>query len=224
MKKAITSMMVLGLVAGAATANAFEAGDIIVRAGITGVSPNDDSDKVSVNTLGRTDMEVAVEDDIQLGLNFQYFITDHWAVELLAATPFSHDIDLERSQLDLGDGALAEAKQLPPTLSANYYFLENDSLFQPYAGVGVNYTVFFDEEFTATREGQTFENIELDDSIGLAVQVGFDYMVSESWLVNASVRYINIETTADFEVLGQRGSVDVDVNPFVWTVSAGYKF
>ena len=107
------------------------------------VQPNDDSGKVTVDALGTTDME-GVNFNTQLGLNFQYMLTDEWAIELLAATPFSHDIDLEQSQLNLGDGKLGETKHLPPTLSAIYY-LNTEGAFQPYVGLGINKTMFEDD-------------------------------------------------------------------------------
>ena len=60
-------------------------------------------------------------------------MTDNWAVELLAAYPFEHDIYLV-------DGPeVGSTKHLPPTVSLQYHFMP-DSTFQPYLGAGVNYT------------------------------------------------------------------------------------
>ena len=59
---------------------------------------------------------------------------------------------------------------------------------------------------------------------GLAAQVGFDYQIDENWSLNASARYIKIDTTAEFTVADVKGSVDVDIDPYVFTISAGYKF
>ncbi len=38
------------------------------------------------------------------------------------------------------------------------------------------------------------------------------------------LRYIAIDTTATFTVADVKGSVDVDIDPFVYTLSLGYKF
>lgn len=227
MKKTTLATLVLAALVSAPSALAYEAGDIIVRAGLTSVTPNDDSSNVNVDALGgNVGMGVEVDSNTQLGLNLVYMLSSNWGLEVLAATPFTHDVNLVDTAdngLGLGDGKLAEVTHLPPTVSAVYFF-DTDSAFVPYVGVGVNYTIFFDEEFTSAREAQTFDNLDLDSSFGLAAQVGFDYQIDESWHINASARYIKIDTTANFEVAGVKGSVDVDIDPYVFTVSAGYKF
>ncbi|WP_207061853.1 OmpW family protein [Motiliproteus sp. SC1-56] len=206
---------------------AYEAGDWVVRAGATHVAPNDDSGKVFTDfgALGKTGLEVSVEDDTQLGLNLVYFVRPHWAVELLAATPFNHDVNLEKDTAPLlGNGALGDVKHLPPTLSALYYFNDSSARFQPYVGVGINYTTFFEEEFDASRKAQGFSDLELEDSWGLAAQVGFDYQLNERWSVNGSVRYLDIDTTAEFKLGGEASKVDVDIDPFVSSLMLGYRF
>ncbi|NVK57002.1 MAG: outer membrane beta-barrel protein [Alteromonadaceae bacterium] len=227
MKKSILAALVLGALVNAPTAFAHDAGDIIVRAGLTTVSPDDDSGNVNVDALGgNVGMGVEVNSNTQIGLNLIYMLDAHWGVEVLAATPFTHDvtlIDTADNGLALGDGKLAEVTHLPPTLSALYFF-DTDSAFMPYVGLGLNYTIFFDEDFTSAREEQTFTDLSLDNSFGLSAQIGFDYQIDDKWLINASARYIDIDTTAEFTVAGVAGSVDVDINPYVFTLSAGYKF
>lgn len=220
-KLTVLSALVASVVSPAVMAH--QQGDIIVRAGATMVQPNDDSGKVSVDALGTTGMEVSVNSSTQLGLNFQYMLTDEWGIELLAATPFSHDIDLEQSQLNLGDGKLGETKHLPPTLSAIYY-LNTEGTFQPYVGLGINYTLFFEDDFTELRKGQGFSNLNLKNSFGWSAQVGVDYDLGDNLMLNASYRYIDIDTTATFLVGTSPGRVDVDINPNVYTISVGYKF
>tara|TARA_Y100001956_G_scaffold8504_1_gene7255 strand:- start:62 stop:577 length:516 start_codon:yes stop_codon:yes gene_type:complete len=171
-------------------------------------------------------MGVEVDSNTQIGLNLVYMLNSNWGVEVLAATPFSHEvtlIDTADNGLGLGDGKLAEVTHLPPTVSAVYFF-DTQSAFTPYVGVGVNYTIFFDEEFTNAREAQTFQDLSLDSSFGLSAQLGFDYQIDDKWLINASARYIAIDTTATFTVADVKGSVDVDIDPFVYTLSLGYKF
>lgn len=216
---------IIAAIANAAPAFSYEAGDWVVRGGLTLVTPKSNgSENIYVAALGGdTGMQVDVNDDVQLGLNLVYFYNPHWAVELLAATPFSHTIDLKNSALGLGDGELAETKHLPPTLSALYYF-DSDQTFKPYVGLGLNYTTFFSEEFSPQRKEQGFNNLSLDDSWGIGVQAGFDAALNEQWHINASVRYITINTTAEFNVGDIAGSVDVDIDPWVVSLTAGYTF
>ena len=199
---------------------AHQAGDIIVRAGAVTVDPREDSSGIK---LGGTDLggKATLDSDTQLGLNFAYMLTDKVGIELLAATPFSHDVGVK----GLGglDGKLGSIKHLPPTLSLIYYPLDNASAFKPYVGAGINYTWFFDEELSSTAKN-TFDGFSLDNSWGLAAQIGADYMLSDNWMVNAQVRYIDIDTTGKTSLNGAPVKVDVDVDPWVYMVGLGYKF
>lgn len=215
MKKMIATAVAMALISNAGLA--FEAGDLLIRAGVTQVSPDDSSGNVFVggNDLGTG---VNVDSNAQLGLNFAYFINDKWNIEVLAATPFSHDIGLN------GVGQLGDTKHLPPTVTANYYFMDAGAAFQPYAGVGVNYTVFFDEGFTGANKKAGFSDLSLDNSIGLSAQLGFDYQLNSNWYFNASARWIDIDTEATFKLNGAAGKVSVDIDPYVYSLTFGYKF
>lgn len=205
---------------------AYDSGDIILRGGLTSVAPDDSSGTVNVAGVGDVGMGVEVNSNTQLGLNFVYVFDSNYAIEVLAATPFSHDIKLVNTTdnaLGLGDGQLAKTKHLPPTVSVLYYF-NTESSFKPYVGAGINYTVFFDEKFSSDRKTQTFSDLKLDNSFGLAVQAGMDYQLDNNWLLNASLRYIDINTEANFDVLNTTGKVEVDIDPWVYSLMLGYKF
>ncbi len=193
-----------------ASVSAHQAGDIIVRAGAVVVAPNESSDDVAGNG------EFQISNNTQLGLNFGYMLTDNFGVELLAATPFSHDVSL-------GGNKIAETKHLPPTLVAQYYFGNAQSALRPYVGVGVNYTNFFDNEFTNDLNG-ALTDLSMSTSWGLAAQAGIDYQVNKNWLVNASVWYAQISTDVKFKLAGDTVVIDTDINPWVYMVSVGYTF
>ncbi|MEP4890885.1 MAG: OmpW family outer membrane protein [Aliiglaciecola sp.] len=215
--KKLAVYLAVAVALSATQAQAYTTGDMILRAGVTTVAPDESSSNVFI---GGADVGVGVnvDNNSQLGLNFAYFLSPNWAIEVLAATPFEHDIGLNTV------GALGSTKHLPPTISANYHFLEADSAFQPYVGLGINYTIFFSEEFTAANQEAGFDDLELDDSVGLSAQIGFDYMLDDNWFVNASARYIDISTEATFTNGGSAGTVDVDIDPFVYSLTVGYKF
>lgn len=223
MRKSLFTASLLALAVAAPFANAFEAGDIIVRAGAVTVDPQEDSSNLNIAGADAPGTKATLNSDTQLGLNFQYMVTENIGVELLAATPFSHEVGVKGLGAAL-DGKLADIKHLPPTLSAVYYPLDKSSAFQPYVGLGINYTMFFDENLTSAREAQTFNNLELDDSWGLAYQLGMDYMLTDNVMLNAQVRYIDIDTSATTYLGAAKVKVDVDVDPFVYMVGLGYKF
>jgi outer membrane protein len=224
MKKSSVALLVLASVSVSQVAHAFQKGDLIVRGGLAMVSPDESSSNIVV---GGTDLgvNVGVDDNTQVGLNIAYFVTDNINIEVLAATPFKHDVNFGVSDpLGTGD-QLGEVTHLPPTVSVNYYFNDPSSAFQPYVGAGLNYTVFFDEEFTSANQTAGLADLDLDDSFGLAAQVGVDYMIDEKWFVNGSVRWIDIDTEASFNLNGVQGSVDsIEIDPWVYTIAVGYRF
>jgi len=81
---------------------------------------------------------------------------------------------------------------------------------------------------TSERKAQGFSNLKLKNSLGLAGQVGADYMLTDHVMLNASVWYVDINTTATADgpaALGySRTKVNVDVDPWVYMVGVGYKF
>ncbi|WP_068547015.1 OmpW/AlkL family protein [Thalassotalea crassostreae] len=221
MKKNLISLALVSLLASnAAIAASYQEGDFVVRGGATMVAPDDGKAGVYLDGTN-SGLEVSVDDNTQLGLNFVYFFDRNWAVEVLAATPFTHDVQLHAGNEET---TLAEVTHLPPTVSAIYYF-NTGSKFKPYVGAGLNYTVFFDEEFQSGFEEAGFSDLELDGSFGFALQVGADYQLNDKWHVNASARYIDIGTEANFLVADSiKGTADVDVDPMVFSLMLGYKF
>ncbi|BBH48303.1 OmpW/AlkL family protein [Pseudomonas sp. KU43P] len=219
------SLVVLALAAPAA--HAYQAGDMILRAGAITTAPNENSGDLKFDGNKVSGTKATLDSDTQLGLTFAYMLTDHIGLELLAATPFKHTVGVQGLGGGL-DGKLADIKQLPPTLSVQYYPMEPNSRFQPYAGIGINYTMFFDEDLTSARKQQGFSNLKLQDSVGIAGQLGMDYMLTDNFLVNASVWYVDIDTKASVDgpsALGySKTKVNVDVDPWVYMVGLGYKF
>lgn len=182
-------------------ANAYQNGDVIVRAGVASVQPND-----SVTGTLKT-LNAGVKSDTQLGLTATYMFSDKFGVELLAATPFKHKITANGSEI-------GETKQLPPTLSLQYYPMDAGSAYQPYVGVGLNYTAFFEEK-------SSLGELKLDNSWGASIQAGIDYQINDHMLLNTAVWYIDIDTDAK---LNSANIGTVSVDPWVYMVGIGYKF
>ena len=206
----------------ATSAQAWQAGDFIIRGGVATVSPNVDSGELKANGAAIPNSEVGVNSNSQLGLAFAYMVTDSIAVELLAATPFKHTVKGKGTIDGLGD--FAEVKHLPPTLSVQYYPMDSRSAFQPYAGVGLNYTFFFSEKFKSPAD-DAYRSLEFDNSVGLTAQLGFDYKLNEQWALNASVWYMDINTAANFkDGAGNKYKLKADLDPWVYMAGVSYKF
>ena len=211
-------------------AAAHEAGDWILRAGPATVDPDTDSDLIDIAGLATLPNGVDVDDNTQLGITGVYMISDKWGVELLAATPFSHDIKLEDAPIKAGD-----TKHLPPTLSLQYYPEMGGNNFHPYVGLGFNATIFFEEDvddelnlaldgIVGLPPGTVDADLSLDDSYGLSAQIGFDYMISENLLINGAIWWIDIDTEAKISTAIADVKFDVEIDPMVYFLSIGYKF
>ena len=162
--------------------------------------------------------EFGIDSNTQLGITVGYMLTDNISVELLAATPFRHSVSLN------GVGKIAEVEHLPPTLMLQYYFMDSSSKFRPYVGAGLNYTTFFNEDFNSTGESAELSDLKLEDSWGLAANVGIDYQVKDNWFFGASVWYADISTDVKFKYQGENQKISTDIDPWVFMVTGGYSF
>ena len=187
------------LIAGAITlavvpAMAYEAGDIMVKAGFINVSPKSDSGIDGVEVL----------DDTQIAIALTYMATNNIGIEVLGATPFEHDIEVN------GD-KVGSTKHLPPTVSAQYYPMDSDSAIQPYLGLGVNHTFFFDEEIGGA-------DAHLGKSWGLAMSAGVNYNIDDNMMASIAIYKIDIDAE-----LNDSGT-DVEIDPTAIMITGGYKF
>jgi len=212
------------LVSGAASA--YEAGDWIVRGGVVMVDPNADSSSLNVEGSRLDGTHVDVDEDTQLLLNVTYMASEHVGVELLAASPFEHTVKTDGlGKYGLQDVDLGKIKHLPPTLTALWYPMAGSSAFQPFIGLGVNYTVFFDEDVSGEAQNALgADNLKLDDSWGLAGRIGMDFMINDCWSLHAGAYYLDISTEAEVDTALGTAKVDVDVDPWVYTLGVGYRF
>ena len=194
-----TTLATLGLALTAA-AQAAEPSPWVFRLGVHDVEPkSNNSDVVSVDSAR------------MLTFNLTRMLDEHWGVEVLAALPFQHDIKLNTG------GKVADVKHLPPTVSVQYHFSPN-AKFRPYVGAGLNATIFFSEHTTGALDGH---DLSLGSSFGAAAQAGMDVDITESWFVNADLRWLDIDTKARLDG-ASLGTVAID--PLTFGISVGRRF
>ncbi len=223
--KASVSLLALGVALASGSALAYEKGDIVLRAGAAMVDPDEESSLIYAGGTGLPNTSVTVDDNVQLGLTGLYMVSNNIGVELLAATPFSHTVSAKGLEA-LNVDEVADVKHLPPTVSVQYFPMSSDSAFQPYVGIGLNYTIFFDEEATTSFEAAAGESsVDLDDSFGFAFQLGCDFAISDNLVLNAAIWKVDIDTSATIDTanLGVV-TVDVDIDPMAYMLGVGYKF
>ncbi|WP_411851969.1 OmpW/AlkL family protein [Stenotrophomonas sp. LGBM10] len=202
----LLSSLAAALALAAAPAMAQSKGDWTIGAGVHQVAPKSNNGALAGGTL-----KVDVDNDIKPTITGEYFIADNLGIEVLAALPFKHDINIA------GLGRVGSTKHLPPVISLQYHFNSKGKV-SPFVGAGLNYTTFFSEETGGALAGST---LKLDDSWGLAAHAGVDFAVSDKGSLRVDVRWIDIDTGVKLD--GEKiGTVNID--PLAYGVSYVFKF
>lgn len=187
------------------TAYAEPEGNWMVRVRALGVLPDSDS---TTNSPG---IGVDIEDYFIPELDITYFINQNWALELVLGIS-KHDVE--------GTGLIAGADVgdfliIPPHLMLQYHFHLNERI-KPYVGVGVNYSIIFNED-----EGPGFTDLDIDNGWGFSLQAGVDIKVKEQWYLNVDVKktWMSVDATVNNAI-----TADIDVDPWLVGVGLGYRF
>jgi len=163
-------------------------------------------------------------------LGVSYFFSPNLAAALILGVPHSAPIK--------GTGLLAglpvgKSTGLAPSLTFQYHFTQFGA-FQPYIGVGVNYTTFINTRaanelaFVPAGPIQT-TRLSIGNSTGPVAQFGFDYMIDRHWGLNFDVKriWLRPEYSATSHVISV-GDLPVGGTAHIdpWVVGGGvtYKF
>lgn len=224
MKTTIKNLIAAGvLIAAAGTASAQNLQGWSVFGGASNIGP-----KVSSGNLGAPSLpgtKIDIDDATQVSGGFSYDINDTLRVTFaVLALPFEHDI--------VGDGAIkgvgkiGSIKQLPPTVLLQYKFLDPKAQFRPYAGAGLSYAYFFDEEGSATltaltNPGGPPTTLSAKSKIAPSLQLGGQFAINDKWFVDANVMKTWLKTTATLST-GQK--IDTKLDPLSVSLWVGYRF
>ncbi|MGY6588572.1 MAG: OmpW/AlkL family protein [Wenzhouxiangella sp.] len=243
MIRTLGTLAVAGLLSAGAMAQS--QGDWIFRAGLGNVSPDTSSGNLVFEGIELDGYQIDVGSNTRPVFNLTWMATDRIGLEVLAAWPFEHSIKGDTALEGLGK--LGDTKHLPPVLSLQYHFRPNET-FRPYAGLGINYTYFFDESTTDSLHqgiigtsnaalgtdysgGSTSMNIK--NSFGVALQLGADIQISEQLFLNFDLRWIDIEADARLRTTTTDGAgatvnlnsrVKADIDPWVFSTTLGFRF
>jgi outer membrane protein len=109
----------------------------------------------------------------------------------------------------------------------------------------VNYTVFFEEDTNNTLTSVVdatanalygtplgtvdSTDLDLDDSVGVAVELGMDYMLNDNFGLNAAIWWADINTDATISAYSGGTKVaevttEVEIDPMVYMVGFTYTF
>ena len=207
-----TRIALATLLALAATpAFAQTAGSWTLGVGVHNVAPKSDNGTLTATPLGNLDIDVG--SNTRPTITGEYFIKDNLGVEVLAALPFQHDINV------VGVGQVGSTKHLPPTVSLQYHF--GQGKVKPFVGIGLNYTTFFSTKADGPIAGT---DLELSDSWGLAGHVGIDFQVSEKGAIRIDYRKIDIDTDVKLNGANLGTNNTVNIDPSVYGIAYVFQF
>lgn len=170
----------------------------------------------AVPALGVPENSIHVSSMFIPEVDISYFFTRHIAAELVLTYPQKHDLDISASAL--GGFKAGTFSHLPPTLLLQYHFWP-DSRFRPYLGGGVNYTFLFNEKLKVPN----VTGLHLESgSLGGALQLGFDVVLSKNIFLNFDVKKIYIDSNVKNNA-GMKIS-HVDLDPIVAGIGLGWRF
>ena len=205
MKNSMLKLMVAALsLVGAAVPGWAQESPWLVRVRAVHIDPADKSDPVG--GTGASD-RLHVSSKWIPEVDISYFLTPHWAAELVLTYPQKHDVMLAGQRI-------GSFKHLPPTLLAQYHFLPG-AQFDPYVGAGINYTLI--SKVDILNGAGRLEH----DSIGAALQAGVDFRIDGKWSVNLDVKKVQIRS--DVDINGVHAS-RVKIDPVLLGVGVGYRF
>ncbi|MGE0559513.1 MAG: OmpW family protein [Burkholderiales bacterium] len=191
----VVSLLLAGMLGG--TVHAAQ-GDWLGRARVININPDASSSALNLDVDTQTTLE----------LDFSYFLTNNLALELILAT--------KKHEVTAGGVPVGTVKHLPPTLTLQYHFSPQASV-RPYVGAGINYTRFYD----VNLGGGT---LDVDNSSwGGALQAGVDIPINKNFFLNIDVKKIWIDTDVKVAATGATAA-NLKINPVIIGVGVGMKF
>ncbi|MBB1140321.1 OmpW family protein [Myroides sp. WP-1] len=194
-----------------------------VRLRGVGVIPHNRAD---ISTIGG---QIDVNNNFIPELDFTYFFTENIAAELILGTS-RHTVgtlgsDLTPVDLDpVANVDLGSVWLLPPTLMVQYHYPVTNN-FKPYVGVGVNYTIFYNEK------SGTAKDISYDNKFGWGYQFGFDIDITDKFFINVDFKklFLKTDVTVDATNLNPAGTqldipAKVKIDPMLIGFGVGMRF
>ncbi len=143
-------------------------------------------------------------------------IGEHFSIAVTVGIPPT--IDVNGKGPVLGPiGKLASTTYGPATLMAHYRPLKQGT-FQPYLGAGVCYMLVFDADDGA------FQDVEIDDDIGPALEAGADIMLTEKYGMFVEVKKAFLRTDARGTFMGAPVEARAKLDPWAFSIGGVIRF
>lgn len=198
MKKHIIAIAAVTLLAsGAAMAQDFKGGSLLVRARAVHL------DSANKDTTG---LGLEINNKWLPEVDFTYFLSPNLAAELILTVPQKHT-------MTAGGANIGSLRHLPPTLTVQYHF--DLGGVKPYVGAGLNYTRFSSVNLLGGAADVK------RNSFGPALQVGVDVPLTGNMYLNFDVKKVFIKTDV---LAGGVKAGTFKVDPLLVGMGLGWRF
>ena len=161
---------------------------------------------------------VEIDSELTGAVEIGRFVTPNIAVSFTGGFPPKFEIMNAGSLAALGRAGSVTGG--PASVTAHYHF-NRQSAFQPYVGGGVAFLYVFDTEDGALTD------LEVDNTIGPAVQIGANYFIGERWgvFVDFKKAWFSSESRGAAPAFGGAPVVaDVQLDPAVFNGGVLWRF
>ena len=201
----------------------FEKGDLLLRMRLIDIIPNDSSGAVNISPYRPVPgSKLSVTGATNLEGDVTYMMTRSIGVELSleSSTHLIKDNGKVANATGQGSDLIGATSMLPLTVDAQYHFLPT-SRIHPYVGLGFNYTLFYKEQ-----SGLSGVNLKVDNTVGVAGQIGVDVGFHEKWFLNLDMKYIDMSSTMNLSNpnSGVTDKTHLQISPWVFGVGLGTYF
>lgn len=180
-----------------------------------GLSPA--GDRIAVAEPSAEPVRFGLSDGSAFGFEVGYRWKPRVVFELMALFG-DYDAELALAGPAVGAASSGSLGTETYTLGANYRFADAGRT-EFWAGVFGGFSYYDDIVLSHPTTGRR-ETLRFDDDLGFGVKIGLDHSfgADSRWLASGAVRYQS--SILEGEVAGQ----DMDVDPLILTVGAGYRF
>jgi len=216
-----------------------------LRVGASAVYPDDDITSLKYYLLQDWELYKTkwdIEDDTTWNVSGVWRPLPYFGLELMYIGDADHSLQLEnfraypgRDNIYFGRFSTSSAN-----LFVNWYMTDLECLGQPYIGIGLNYSDFYDDELNpefqkyliASGTSTGLAKFGVGHSWGASAQLGIDWRlgrgVARSWLINAAVIYTDTDTdgvvTYPIAPGYDRLYADFETNPWTLNLGVTYEF
>lgn len=210
MKRILTIALLMGATL---TGFAQQKGDFRMRLRATAVIPHESA---KITTIGG---DVSISNTVIPELDFTYFLAKNFSANLILGTT-RHNVKAVGTAL--GEVDLGKVWLLPPTLTLLYH-VPVCTHIQPYAGAGVNYTIFY-----GVKNGPAIAKTDYKNAFAPAVQIGSDFGIGKKLFLNVDAKKLWLQTDATVTTIpsvagGATVVADTKINPWLLSVGVGIK-